>query len=104
MKKSAMSEKMAALARIVTAISDITRWRILAELSKGEALPTGELAKRLAAPATNISKHLTYLHRIGILQRGFGKLYRIAERYVVAGERTLDFGVAVLRLDRVPER
>jgi hypothetical protein len=35
------------LAGILTAISDLTRWRILDELLKGEPLPVKELARRL---------------------------------------------------------
>jgi DNA-binding transcriptional ArsR family regulator len=89
--------------RLLTAISERTRWRILRELIAGEALPVSELARRLGAPATNISKHAQLLQRCGVLERGYGMLYRIAPRFAVPGEpATLDFGAALIRLDRMP--
>ena len=82
-----------------TAISDKTRWRILDELLKGEALPAIELGKRLKVPATNISKHCVVLHRCGILKRDYG-LYKINPAHLIPGERALDLGAVVIRLDR----
>jgi DNA-binding Lrp family transcriptional regulator len=86
---------------LLTAVSDLTRWRILDELLKGEALPVLELAKRLHVPATNISKHCTVLLRLGILRRGYGNLYSIPACFTVPGQRVLDFGAVLLRLDRL---
>lgn len=84
---------------LLTAISDKTRWRILDELFKGEALPANEIAKRLKVPATNISKHCVVLHRCGILRRDYG-LYKINPAHLIPGERALDLGAVVIRLDR----
>ena len=84
---------------LLTAISDKTRWRILDELFKGEALPAIEIGKRLKVPATNISKHCVVLHRCGILKRDYG-LYKINPAHLIPGERALDLGAVVLRLDR----
>ena len=90
------------LADILTAVSHQTRWRIFRELIKGEPLPVMELARRLGVPSTNISKHVNYLAKISILQRGFGQLYRLPTHFLVAGEPTmLDFGAVRLRLDRL---
>ena len=86
---------------ILTAISDLTRWRILDELLKGEPLPVKELSRRLGAPATNISKHCLLLYRSGIVQRGFGNLYKIHPSHLLPGQRALDLGAVVLRLDRL---
>jgi DNA-binding transcriptional ArsR family regulator len=91
------------LATLLTAVSDRTRWRIFDELLKGEPLPVHELARRLGIRATNISKHMTVLHRSGLVLRGFGKLYRIPPAFLVPGQRALDFGAVVLRLDRLDE-
>jgi len=77
------------------------RWRMLAELAKGQPLPVVEMARRLHLPATNISKHAAVLRDCGVIQRGFGSDYRIAEKYLVPGERAIDLGVALLRLDHV---
>jgi len=87
---------------LLTAIGERTRWFILRELIVGEPLPVIELARRLGAPATNIAKHAQFLHRSGILDRGYGKLYRIAPRFLVPGApASLDFGAALIRLDRM---
>ncbi|MGB8169156.1 MAG: metalloregulator ArsR/SmtB family transcription factor [Chthoniobacteraceae bacterium] len=90
-----------ALGDILTAISDRTRWRILDELLKGEPLPVMELARRLGAPGTNISKHMNVLRTFGLVTRGFGSLYRIPAPFLVPGQRALDFGAVLLRLDRL---
>ncbi|MBI5688087.1 MAG: helix-turn-helix transcriptional regulator [Verrucomicrobia bacterium] len=89
------------LARLVNAVSDMTRWRILDELLKGEALPVSELSKRLHVPATNIAKHSAKLMQLGMLRRGYGDLYSIPACYLVPGQRALDFGAVLLRLDRL---
>ena len=84
---------------LLTAISDKTRWRILDELFKGEALPAIEIGNRLKVPATNISKHCVVLHRCGILKRDYG-LYKINPAHLIPGERALDLGAVVIRFDR----
>ena len=86
---------------IVRAVSDLTRWRILDELLKGEPLPISELAKRIGVPRVNISKHAACLFSVGLLRRGYGNLYSIPACYLVPGQRALDFGAVLLRLDRL---
>ena len=81
------------------ALADPTRRRILDELFKGEALPAIEIGNRLKVPATNISKHCVVLHRCGILKRDYG-LYKINPAHLIPGERALDLGAVVIRLDR----
>ncbi len=87
------------LASLLNAVSDMTRWRILNELLKGEALPVLELSKRLGVQSTNLGKHCAVLLGLGILKRGYGKLYSIPACYLVPGQRALDFGAVLLRLD-----
>ena len=82
-----------------TAVSDKTRWRILDELLKGEALLANEIGKRLKVPASNISKHCVVLRRSGILKRDYG-LYKINPGHLIPGERALDLGTVFIRLDR----
>ncbi len=92
------------LKTLLTAISDLTRWRVLAELLKGEPLPIYELARRLKVNRNTLSKHVAVLRNCGILWIGYGSLYRIAPAYLVPGQRALDFGAVVLRLDRLEHR
>ena len=84
---------------IVWCAGSLPRWRILAELAKGEALPTQELAKRIHVSPNATSKHLNQMQRVGLLERGYADLYRIPQRFVVPGERAIDYGAMVLRLD-----
>ena len=67
-----------------------TRWRIFDELIKGDALP-----------AANISKHLATSLRLGVIERGYGTHYKIPARFLVPGQRALDLGAVLLRLDRL---
>jgi DNA-binding transcriptional ArsR family regulator len=85
---------------VLTAVSDMTRWRIFNELQQHGGMTTLFLSKKLGVPLTNISKHLTWLRNQGILVQGMGRVYRIADQFLVAGERALDFGSVVLRFDR----
>jgi DNA-binding IclR family transcriptional regulator len=95
---------------LLTALSDLTRWRMLAAMSEAGPLQVVELAQRLNVPATNISKHITVLRHAGIVTNDRPKLYGIrpdllAEPRDANGVlRGLDFGVCLLRLDRLPQR
>ena len=87
---------------LLTALSDLTRWRMLAAIVEAGPLQVVELAQRLNVPATNISKHITVLRRAGIVTNDRPKLYGIAPQYQVPGQRAVDLGVCLLRLDRLP--
>ena len=86
---------------VLAIISSLPRWRILSELIKGEPLPVYEIADRLRATPTGISKHCGILLECGVIHRGYGCLFSIDPRFVVPGSRSLDFGFAVIRLDRI---
>lgn len=89
------------LERILRAVSDLTRCRIFDALLNSEPLPASELSKRLGFPRVNISKHVAYLLSVGLLRRGYGNLYSIPACFLVPGQRALDFGAVLLRLDRL---
>jgi len=84
---------------LVTGFGSMKRWRILMELGKGEPLPAREISRRVRISPNGASKILSELHKAGILDRGYGNLYRIPARFFVAGEPVLDFGPITLRLD-----
>jgi DNA-binding transcriptional ArsR family regulator len=84
---------------IVRAFGSVERWRIFVELGKGEPLPTGEIARRVGLSRNGASKLLSQLRKCGLLERGFGNLYRVPARFCVAGQPALDFGAVVMRLD-----
>ena len=92
------------LANILTAVSDMTRWRIFRELLKGVALPPVELARRLGTTPSNMSRHLTFLARLSIVERSYGRVYRIPAHFIATDEpNTLDFGAVRIRLDRLDQ-
>ena len=73
------------LKNILPAIGSLTRWRMLAELAKGEPLPATELARRGRLSLNAASKHLVLLYEAGLVDRGYGRLYRIPQQFFVAG-------------------
>ena len=93
------------LEKIVPGIGTIRRWRILVELAKGEPLPAQVIARRVRISRGTASRILIQLREAGMLERGYGHLYRIPQRFFVPGENSIDFGAFVLRLDYPdPER
>jgi DNA-binding transcriptional ArsR family regulator len=84
---------------VLTAVSDGTRWRILDELLKEDALTSAEIGRRIGIPMSNASKHMLQLKRCGLVTRGYGNVYRIPEAFRIPGERALDLGAVVMRLD-----
>lgn len=76
------------------------RWHILRELAKGEALPVNELARRAKCPAATVSKHMALLKKAGVVQVGYGRLYKLTPGFQPEpGGQRLDLGHCVLKLD-----
>lgn len=85
---------------LLTGLGEPVRWRILSELSAGEPLMVMEIAARLRRSADLVSKHLAVLRKAGVVEVGRGRLYQIPRRYLpTPGERVLDFGHCLLRMD-----
>jgi DNA-binding transcriptional ArsR family regulator len=87
--------------KAMSIVSSIPRWLILRELSMGEPLPVTEIARRVRSTSTAISKHCSILLDSGIVYRGYGGLYNIDPRFLVPGERSIDLGFVLLRLDQM---
>jgi DNA-binding transcriptional ArsR family regulator len=85
---------------VIRALGNPVRWAILRELARGEALPVSELARRQGISDVALSKHAIALRQAGLVERGWGKLYRIAAAVQVPGQPlSLDVGIATIRLD-----
>ena len=97
--KSSANPSALDLKAVVSTIGSVKRWRIFAELVKGEPLPASVIARRIGISANGASKMLSDFRRAGLLERGYGSLYRIPARFLVQGEQTVDFGPVVLRFD-----
>ena len=85
---------------LATALSHTTRWKMLKELTHGEPRTIDEMAKVAGVSYDNASKHLGRLYRAGLVERGRGRVYQMARRYLPApGQAVVDCGHCVLRLD-----
>ena len=92
------------LVALVKAIGDPVRWAILRELAAGEPLMVVEIAQTLKKSPTLVSKHLVWLRKAGAVVTGRAGLYTIPSRFrPVPGERVVDYGYCLLRLDRQQE-
>jgi len=88
------------LAAVASALGEVKRWRILSELSVGEALMVKELAERIGISADLTSRHLARMRVAGLVVSGRGRLYEIPKKYLpVPGQRIVDYGHCLLRLD-----
>ena len=91
-----------ALESIIAGISHITRWQMLNLIHQmGEPLGISDFAEHLKIQKANATKHLAVLCKSGVLRKGRGKLYSIPPYFLIPGQRALDLGAVVLRLDRV---
>ena len=85
---------------LITALSHPTRWKMLKELTCGEARTIDEMAKVGGCRYDNASKHLARLVRSGVVVRGRGRLYQIPRQYLpTPGQPVVDCGHCLLRLD-----
>jgi len=86
-----------ALARVMSALANATRIRIVGELLQGP-VPTGELADRLEQPsAGQLFHHLKELLAAGIIHQPERGTYAISDRHVLPllalGSAAIDLGV-----------
>jgi DNA-binding transcriptional ArsR family regulator len=87
---------------LMFSVSNVARLKILRELSLGEPREIAELASVGGCSYDSTLKHLSALVKAGLLERGRGNLYQIPKQYrVLPGQRILDFGYCVLRLEKI---
>ena len=87
---------------LATAMSSAVRWRMLKELTCGEARTIGEMARVGGVSYAAAAKHLIRLCAAGLVVRGRGRLYQIPKHFLpTPGQPVVDFGHCVLRLDAV---
>jgi hypothetical protein len=84
------------------ALSHVARWKILRELSLGEPREIRELSAIAGCSYDSAIKHVGVLVEAGLAERGRGKTVQVPKKFISAqGERTLDFGHCLLRLDSI---
>lgn len=86
--------------RLVKALGSETRWKMLKELTCGEARAVGELAAVAGVQYANAGRHLAVLRNAGLVAQGRGQLYQIPKQYLPSpGQQVVDYGHCLLRLD-----
>ena len=85
--------------KLLPAMCEPIRWRILSELSSGAPLMVKEIAQRLKCSPSLASKHVGVLRRAGLIIVGHAGVYLIPAHFIVsATERHVDFGHCLIRL------
>ena len=98
----AASSARPGLKLLATALAHTARWKMLRELSAGEARSIDELAKVSGCAYANAARHLIVLRRAGLVVQGRGRLYQIPKQFLPApGQPVVDYGHCRLRLDAV---
>ena len=88
------------LTALVRGLSHPTRWKMLRELTSGEARSIAELAAVAGCTYANAGRHLSRLRQAGLVVQGRGRLYHIPQPYLPApGQAVVDYGHCRLRLD-----
>lgn len=82
------------------ALSHVARWKMLRELSLGEPREIAELATVADCSYDSAIKHLGVLLDAGLVIRGRGRVFQMQKQHLpFPGERIVDFGHCLLRLD-----
>lgn len=88
------------LNRLTKALSHPGRWKMLKELTCGEARTIAELAGVAGCGYENARSHLAVLKRAGMVIQSRGRLYQLPRHHLpTPGEPVVDFGHCLLRLD-----
>jgi DNA-binding transcriptional ArsR family regulator len=88
------------LNRLAKALSHPARWKMLKELTLGEARTIAELAAAGGCRYESARSHLTVLRRAGMVVQTRGRLYQLQKQHLpTPGEPVVDFGHCLLRLD-----
>ena len=90
------------LEKVLTAICNANRWRLLAILADGQGYGVKDLADLLGITYPATFQNVLLLREAGIIVMGRGRLYRIAPQYQPEpGKPVLEFGHCLLRLNAV---
>jgi hypothetical protein len=98
--KNAAIKPLPELKLALRAIAQVSRWKMLKELTCGEPRTIAELAAVGGCSYESGVKHLQVLHRAGLVERGRGGVYQLFRHHLpVPGQPVVDFGHCLLRLD-----
>jgi DNA-binding transcriptional ArsR family regulator len=84
--------------KLLTALSSVTRWKILAAILAEGPMGITDLAAALRSNPSLIAKHVAVLRNAGVIYKGRGRLSYLAEHLRPApGVSEIDFGHFVFR-------
>ncbi len=85
---------------LLKAIGDPTRWAILGALTSGEPQMVIEIAEKIGASASTVSKNLAIMRKANVVTANRAGLYSIPRAYLpTLGQPIIDFGHCLLRFD-----
>ena len=100
MPKNLAGRPLPDLQQTLRAISQMSRWKMLKELTCGEPRMIAELAAVGGCSYISGVKHMQVLLRAGLVERGRGGVYQLMRQHLpVPGQPVVDFGHCLLRLD-----
>ena len=98
--KNTVAQPLPDLQQTLRAIAQMSRWKMLKELTCGEVRTIAELAVVGGCSYESGIKHLAVLRRAGLVEQGRGGVYQLVRQYLPKpGEAVVDFGHCLLRLD-----
>ena len=104
-QKNAVVRPLPELKQALQAINQMSRWKMLKELTCGEARTIAELAAVGGCSYASGVKHLQVLQRAGLVERGRGGVYQLVRQFLpVPGQPVVDFGHCLLRLDAAEQK
>ncbi len=104
-QKNTVVRPLPDLKRALQAIAHLSRWKMLKELTCGEARTIAELAAVGGCSYESGVKHLGVLRKAGLVEQGRGGVYQLVRQYLPApGQPVVDFGHCLLRLDAAEQK
>ena len=98
--KPAAATPLLDLEKLVFALGNFSRWKMIRELADGDTRTTSELAEAGGCSYDSAIKHLQLLRETGMVMQGRGSLYELPPQFLpTPGERVVDFGHCLLRFN-----
>ena len=87
-------------AKVVFAIGNLCRWKMLGERAGGDTRTIRELANAGSCSYESAVKHLLVLRKAGLVQQGRGSLYQLPAHFrPLPDQPHVDFGHCLLRFN-----